>query len=445
MTIDAEGIEGVGHYRNNRRPPRVVIAPDKFRGTATAGEVAGAIAAAATSLGWDAVPLAMSDGGEGFLDACAPICPHVVVTTVTGPDGAPIDAQWRHGGRMAVVEMARASGLTLAGGPSANDPVEATSRGTGELLIAAARLVGPTGSVVLGLGGSATTDGGRAAWEAVEEAGGLQGTTLMGAYDVDVPFADAAALFGPQKGAGPEQVDVLTQRLQLQADTWRDSLGIDVSTIAGGGAAGGMGGAVVMLGGQLRSGYRFVAELVGLTEVRKTLVGSLSTGWRQRLALGTAIIHRPRLLFLDEPTSGVDPSARRAFWDLIYKLVETGVTVLVSTHYMDEAEYCTRVGIMRSGRLLALDTPLALKQNYLQGDVWDIHAEPLLSVLTALEESPVVVRARLAGDHLSAITHGSLQKEDLEAVIKEAGGTQVKVEKVEANLEDVFLALALEG
>ena len=266
MTIDAEGIEGVGHYRNNRRPPRVVIAPDKFRGTATAGEVAGAIAAAATSLGWDAVPLAMSDGGEGFLDACAPICPHVVVTTVTGPDGAPIDAQWRHGGRMAVVEMARASGLTLAGGPSANDPVEATSRGTGELLIAAARLVGPTGSVVLGLGGSATTDGGRAAWEAVEEAGGLQGTTLMGAYDVDVPFADAAALFGPQKGAGPEQVDVLTQRLRLQADNWRDSRGIDISTIAGGGAAGGMGGAVVMLGGQLRSGYRFVAELVGLTE-----------------------------------------------------------------------------------------------------------------------------------------------------------------------------------
>ena len=188
-----------------------------------------------------------------------------------------------------------------------------------------------------------------------------------------------------------------------------------------------------------------VLELVGLTGVGKVLVGSLSTGWRQRLALAAAIVHRPPLLFLDEPTSGVDPSARRAFWDLIYKLVESGVTILVTTHYMDEAEYCTRVGIMRNGHLLALDTPQALKQNSLQGDVWDIHAEPLLSVLTALEHSPVVVRARLAGDHLSAITRGSLQVSDLEAVIKQAGGIRVEVERVEPSLEDVFLALALES
>jgi ABC-2 type transport system ATP-binding protein len=187
-----------------------------------------------------------------------------------------------------------------------------------------------------------------------------------------------------------------------------------------------------------------VLDLVGLSEVSKVLVSSLSTGWRQRLALGTAIVHRPALLFLDEPTSGVDPSARRAFWDLIYKLVESGVTILVTTHYMDEAEYCNRVGIMRGGRLLALDSPQALKKSALQGDVWDIHAEPLLSVLTALENSPVVIRARLAGDHLSAITRGSLDKLELEAVIAAAGGTQIEIEQVEPNLEDVFLALALE-
>ena len=100
---------------------------------------------------------------------------------------------------------------------------------------------------------------------------------------------------------------------------------------------------------------------------------------------------------------------------------------------------------MRSGRLLALDSPQALKRNYLQGDVWDIHAEPLLTVLTALEKSPVVVRARLAGDHLSAITRGSLQKGELEEVIKAAGGTEIEVERAEANLEDVFLSLALEN
>ncbi len=96
-------------------------------------------------------------------------------------------------------------------------------------------------------------------------------------------------------------------------------------------------------------------------------------------------MHRPKLLFLDEPTSGVDPTARRAFWDLIYELAEGGVTVLVTTHYMDEAEYCERVGIMRDGKLLAMDTPLALKQLLVPGDVWEVFAEPLPGGLTALQ------------------------------------------------------------
>ena len=118
-----------------------------------------------------------------------------------------------------------------------------------------------------------------------------------------------------------------------------------------------------------------VLELVGLRQLEKEMVSNLSTGWRQRLALGTAIVHRPRLLFLDEPTSGVDPTARRAFWDLIYELVSEGVTALVTTHYMDEAEYCGRVGIMRDGKLLAMDTPTALKTNALPGLAWDVFVE----------------------------------------------------------------------
>jgi ABC-2 type transport system ATP-binding protein len=153
-----------------------------------------------------------------------------------------------------------------------------------------------------------------------------------------------------------------------------------------------------------------VLNELGLEEVRNDLVQNLSTGWRQRLALATAIIHRPLLLFLDEPTGGVDPAARRTFWDLIYNQVEQGITVLVTTHYMDEAEYCTRVGIMRNGRLLALDTPQALKMNLLQGIVWDIQATPLLPILAALENEPGVLRARLAGDHLSAITHKDMDE-----------------------------------
>ncbi len=185
-----------------------------------------------------------------------------------------------------------------------------------------------------------------------------------------------------------------------------------------------------------------VLALVDLEQRQRQLVSSLSTGWRQRLALGTAIIHRPALLFLDEPTSGVDPAARRAFWELIYHLVAQGVTVLVTTHYMDEAEYCTRVGIMREGRLLALDTLPALKRDALHGKVWDLRAEPLLEMLAALEASPLVARARLAGDHLSAITAEGVEAAALAELIRAAGGALTSLEAVDPTLEDVFLALA---
>ena len=104
-------------------------------------------------------------------------------------------------------------------------------------------------------------------------------------------------------------------------------------------------------------------EKTGLMGHENELTASLSAGWRQRLALAIALVHRPELLFLDEPTSGVDPTARRAFWDLIYELADRGVTILVTTHYMDEAEYCEHVGIMRDGKLLAIDTPEALKRH----------------------------------------------------------------------------------
>src|SRR5512142_417961 len=142
---------------------------------------------------------------------------------------------------------------------------------------------------------------------------------------------------------------------------------------------------------------------VGLDGHETTLTRELSAGWRQRLALGIAIVHNPKLLFLDEPTSGVDPTARRAFWDLIYQFAENGVTILVTTHYMDEAEYCERVGIMRDGKLLAMDTPSNLKRDIIPGDVWEVYTEPLEVGLDVLPSVDGVLRVGLTGDHLRTI------------------------------------------
>ena len=183
-------------------------------------------------------------------------------------------------------------------------------------------------------------------------------------------------------------------------------------------------------------------ELVGLVGHDSTLTRSLSAGWRQRLALGIALVHEPKLLFLDEPTSGVDPTARRAFWDLIYELAESGVTILVTTHYMDEAEYCERVGIMRDGKLLAMDTPLKLKETIIPGDVWEVYAEPLQDGLTILPNVKGVLRIGLAGDHLRTITEKGMEKDTLLNALKEKGVNVKDIVIGEPTLEDVFISLA---
>ncbi len=184
-----------------------------------------------------------------------------------------------------------------------------------------------------------------------------------------------------------------------------------------------------------------VLDILGLQIVANERVRGLSTGWRQRVALAAAIIHRPHLLFLDEPTSGVDPTTRRDFWDLIYALVEGGVTAFVTTHYMDEAEYCTRVGIMRMGKLMAMDTPPNLNALYLPGPVFEVTAQPLLPALNALADCPGVLRARLLSDHLSALTAPDITAKKLRRAMRKAGFPNVRVEPSEPTLEDVFLAL----
>jgi ABC-2 type transport system ATP-binding protein len=181
---------------------------------------------------------------------------------------------------------------------------------------------------------------------------------------------------------------------------------------------------------------------VGLAGHDRTVTRELSTGWRQRLALAIALVHGPRLLFLDEPTSGVDPNARRAFWDLIYDLAAEGVTILVTTHYMDEAEYCHRVGMMRAGKLLALGTPLELKERFVLGSVYELYTPALLAGLKALEASPLVLRAGLAGDHLRVIAQKDVGAQALGQMLADAGAQAEAIQPGEPGLEDVFVQLS---
>ncbi|MBO0731106.1 MAG: glycerate kinase [Acidimicrobiaceae bacterium] len=241
--------------------PRVLAAPDKFRGTASAREIAAAVARGAAAAGWTCDEAPVSDGGEGFADVFGG---RRRPQRVRGPLGAPVTAEWRllEDGRTAVVEMALASGLTLAGGPDRNDPIRADTAGTGELIAAAVK-AGAT-RVLIGLGGSATTDGGWGALQVLEPHSRLRGVELLAACDVTTRFVDAAEVFAPQKGASPAQVRLLTRRLERLVQLYKERFGIDVSTLPGAGAAGGLAGGLAALGATLLPGFDVVAEAVDL-------------------------------------------------------------------------------------------------------------------------------------------------------------------------------------
>jgi glycerate kinase len=243
--------------------PRLVAAPDKFRGTASARDVADAVCRAVTAVGagWtcDAVPVA--DGGEGTLDVLGG---RVRYATVMGPLGDAVRAEWRQAGERAVVEMAQASGLALVGGPDGNDAMAASTYGTGEL-ISAALDAGAT-EVVVAVGGSATTDGGLGAIRALEPRRRLLGVDLVVACDVDLTFVAAAEVFAPQKGATPAQVALLTRRLERLAQVYEEDFGVDVRSIPGSGAAGGLAGGLAAIGAELVPGFDVVADALGLEE-----------------------------------------------------------------------------------------------------------------------------------------------------------------------------------
>lgn len=240
---------------------RVLAAVDKFRGTATAVEVARAIGHSCWQLGHDCDEVGVADGGEGTLEVLGGANR---VTAVTGPLSTPVQASWRLSRDLAVIEMAQASGLLLAGGREHNDALAATTTGTGELIDIA--LDSGVKKIIVCLGGSATTDGGLGALRAIHSPQRLRGVELLVACDVSTTFIDAARVFGPQKGATPAQVGMLTGRLERLAQMYLQDYGIDVRDVPGSGAAGGLAGALVALGGKLMPGFDLIADELDLHE-----------------------------------------------------------------------------------------------------------------------------------------------------------------------------------
>ena len=187
---------------------------------------------------------------------------------------------------------------------------------------------------------------------------------------------------------------------------------------------------------------RFAIEMAGLTGRDNLLVSTLAGGWKQRLALGCAILHRPPILFLDEPTSGVDPESRRRFWDLIHALSADGVTVLVSTHYMEEAEYCNRVALIDRGRLIELASPSALKQRKLRGDLLVVECEPMGAAMAALHGAPGVSDVAAFGNsiHILVENAGSAIAA-LPNLLAARGVAVARIERIAPTIEDIFVQL----
>ncbi len=185
----------------------------------------------------------------------------------------------------------------------------------------------------------------------------------------------------------------------------------------------------------------WVLSMAGLEDARRRRTGQLALGWKQRLALGCAVLHEPPVLFLDEPTSGVDPAARRAFWDMIYGLADEGTTVLVSTHYMEEAEYCGRVALMNRGRLIALDRPAALRAG-LAEPILELRTDDAARAVEALAGADGVIEAAMFGRRVHVAAEDEARaRASIEDRLAREGLEVERLTRIDPSLEDVFVSL----
>jgi len=202
------------------------------------------------------------------------------------------------------------------------------------------------------------------------------------------------------------------------------------------------GGIYGLSGSWQREREDSVLEMIGLRDLQDRVTRTLAVGWKQRLALGCAILHEPSILFLDEPTSGVDPISRRKFWGLIQQMGERGVTTFVTTHYMDEAEYCNRLALIYQGRIIALGTPSELKLKTLSQGVLEVECDPLVPALDLLKKEHWVSESAVFGDGLHVIGKENVDLErEVEVLFQEHGILLRSMGWIRPSLEDVFVSL----
>jgi ABC-2 type transport system ATP-binding protein len=184
-----------------------------------------------------------------------------------------------------------------------------------------------------------------------------------------------------------------------------------------------------------------ILQMAGLQGREKELTKNLSGGWRQRLALGCAILHEPEMLFLDEPTAGVDPISRRDFWDLLYHLSNEGRTIFVTTHYMDEAEHCHRLVFIQNGRLAAVGSPEAIKKEKMDGQVLEIDCTDVATAVKTMRDSSLFQEVALYGAQIHVVTDNPLaHQEKIKELLGAKGITIHNIAVIEPSLEDVFIA-----
>jgi ABC-2 type transport system ATP-binding protein len=246
-----------------------------------------------------------------------------------------------------------------------------------------------------------------------------QGTAIVGGYNIET-----------ETEAVKQSIGYMSQRFSLYEDL---TVGENIRFF---------GGVYGLSDKRLRDRMEWVVDMAGLRGREKSLTKTLSGGWKQRLALGCAILHQPQIVFLDEPTSGVDPISRRKFWDLINRLSEDGVSILVTTHYLDEAEYCNEIILINGGRLIASGSPKRMKEQHITYPIFEAEVTDIVTALEVLRAEPWVIEISLFGTYL----HIGAEDEKtapakISSVLSRNGITVRRIETIVPSLEDVFLHL----